>query len=844
MSLRPHIQKRLLEVLEQRRVVVWYDGEKAFTEMASSFAAPACSVVLAHESRLRARRAADEMVSRLNEVSFPDQKNRKVLIYAPWPRGASEEERLNDAFESFALIGAAFGDKEAESFQSLARQALPERIAEIDRLFAEGRPTVAMIEGLGEGIHYPILREAIGTESAIEAAALLLCRDGTSAKIDRVAGARDELLRLLRTDFGFSSAGAIKSTGAFVEQFGRYALLSEFALDLPENLPGALSVLPIAEAVHRERIFALCDRMRGSDDTREGYSALAHRVESDLRVADITRSLGELGTRYTLPFMERAHLVQLEQTAQMGNLTDAREIIQARRASVWNHLPERALIWKLAERCVDFLTAAAVWKSAVPRSGATVQDWVAAYVTPEGLWQVDRQQRLVEQGAAACAEDSEVAGLVALCRQIYRDVAGSAQTRFLRAVEDASWPPEGIFRQTQIFARYIEPVLTDRRKTVFFLVDSMRYEMGRDLAQTIETFGPVTVGVAATILPTTTPCGMAALMPAADGTYCLVNDGDDLVPAIGGRPLRNSKERMDLLRELYGDRFVDLSLSDLLSANAKRLQARIGAADFVVIRTQEIDGIAEGPSSYLARKVMSEILRDIAIGTGRLVSMGFETFVYAADHGHVLLPEVEPGDVVQDPPGQWRKNRRRCRLGTSTGETPGVTIFPVAKVGIIAPVPDFAVAKGFRVFSFGEGYFHEGLSLQECVIPLIVLEARERPKSGTGAEEVEVRYRSDRFTSRVIGLRVWYNTLIGGPLIVKVEAYDGSGARATIVGEAADCDARDPATHLVALQKGSETQVPIQIRDDFSGSSVEIRVVDPGTGRVLHRLKLKNAVME
>src|SRR5208283_5208428 len=138
MSLRSHIQKRLLDLLEEHRVVVWYDGEKAFGEIATSFAAPSCTLILAEESPLRARRAADEIVARLNDVNFPDEKNRNVLIYAPWRRGTAEEERLNDPLEAFALIGAAFGDKEAESFQSLARQAMPERIAEIDRLFSEG----------------------------------------------------------------------------------------------------------------------------------------------------------------------------------------------------------------------------------------------------------------------------------------------------------------------------------------------------------------------------------------------------------------------------------------------------------------------------------------------------------------------------------------------------------------------------------------------------------------------------------------------------------------------------------------------------------------------------------
>jgi hypothetical protein len=64
------------------------------------------------------------------------------------------------------------------------------------------------------------------------------------------------------------------------------------------------------------------------------------------------------------------------------------------------------------------------------------------------------------------------------------------------------------------------------------------------------------------------------------------------------------------------------------------------------------------------------------------------------------------------------------------------------------------------------------------------------------------------------------------------------------VGEAADCDARDPATGLVKLDKGKETQIPIRIHDDFTGPLVEIRVTEPATGAVFHRLKLRNSIME
>jgi hypothetical protein len=111
-------------------------------------------------------------------------------------------------------------------------------------------------------------------------------------------------------------------------------------------------------------------------------------------------------------------------------------------------------------------------------------------------------------------------------------------------------------------------------------------------------------------------------------------------------------------------------------------------------------------------------------------------------------------------------------------------------------------------------------------------------------ENVEIRYRSDRFTSRIIGVKVWFNSLLTDSLTARIDAYDGPGAKAKIVGEAADCEARDPGTRLVTLPKSAETQVPIRISDKFDGASVEIRATDPATGTIFARLKLKNSIME
>jgi hypothetical protein len=845
MSLTAYIKKRLIDTLEEKRVIVWYDGENAFGDIAKVFAAPNTAVVISAASRLRARREADEALSRLNDLSQSVQvRNGNLLIYCPWPRGRGVNERLQDPFESFALIGTAFGDKEVDTFQSLARQAMPERTVEINRLFAESVPTLTLIEGLGENVRYPLLQEALGSNSPIENTAQLLCRDEAAKKLAGVAGAGAELLRSLHAGLGFVPPSRITALESVIEHLGRYVLFSEFALSLPNVLPDQLSGVPRASVEYRDAISTLCDRMRGSDDTRDGYVALAERVEKSLRLAEVVGPSPKLGVRDTFPFQEKAQLKHLESLCRAGNLTEARTIVEQRRQSVWRHIPERALLWKVAERCVDFLTVAAVWNDQVLRTGNSVRELVQAYAAAEGFWQTDRQQRLVEQGSAECAEADEVSGLISICRQRYTEVVGTSHAIFLRAVEREGWPPEGIQRQTQTFSKYVAPALEERRKVAFFLVDAMRYEMGRDLGTTLEAFGSVTVAAASTVLPTSTPCGMAALMPGADGAFALVQDGADVSPSIGGRVLRNSADRMRLLSELKGDLFRDFPLGELLSMPQKKLLGAVGNADLVVIRSQEIDSLGEGPSLYLARKLMSDIIGDVRTATDRLIGLGFETFVYAADHGHVLLPEVAAGSVAQKPPGEWKMVKRRALLGKSISRVPGVMLFRTAHLGITGPVEEFAVPAGLSAFEAGHGYFHEGLSLQECLIPVVVLQSRGRRPAGTNAEIVEIRYRADRFTSRIIGVRVYFNALFTDSLTVRVDAYDGSGAKAKLVGEAADCEARDPATRLVTLMKGKETQVPIRIDDKFDGASVEIRATDPATGTVFHRLKLKNSVME
>ncbi|CAG0992652.1 hypothetical protein ANRL3_02882 [Anaerolineae bacterium] len=834
-----HIYQLMSQRLIEHRIVVWYDSERAFGDFARAFTAANCRVVSAIESELAARRLADEIYRQMNESAQPSEANVNLLIYLPRAR-ATGEARTRDPFEVFAVAGAVFGESDAEQVPALARAAMPELAEQIDTLFLTGTPTLALLDELRASSSYPQIENALGTQSPVEVCALVIGSDSAAEKVGAAKGVQVELVKLMVDGIGFALPEKIKAWKKIREAISTYVLISELAFDLPGALPDALANVPRAEMQHRDRIYAICDRLRSSDDTRDTYRELARHIEDEMKLRDHFRGVTQLGTRDTFPFEERQYLTNLDAAIQRNDIAAARAIIEGRRQSVWRHQPERAQIWQVVERCVNLIEATANVGDKV----TSVRGMIEAYTRVGGWGDVDRQQRLMEQSWSDCADCGEALSIVEFARRRYRASIDRMQERFLRAVQNEGWHPEGILRQTQVFDRFVAPVLARRDKIAYVLADSLRFEMGRALADELATLGDVTIVPATATLPTMTPNGMASLLPGADGALNLRVSGDDIVPHIGARAFPDSNARMKLLAETFGDRFTDVTLNDWLDATDRKRVA-IAKAQLLVLRVPDIDELAEHVSPRQARKYMSDLLGELKIAVTKLALAGYSTIVFAADHGHVLFPEILAGDTLQSPSGTWQVNKRRAKLGTYLKEQAGSLILKTSHLGIQTDVPDYCVPNGFGVYASDATYFHEGLSLQECIIPVIELRVKGQIETSGKKQEIEIRYPRPQFTSQVIGLKVYYASMFGESLRIRLEAYPDSDSKSKPIGEAADCTARDENTHEITLQPNAETEVPLLINPDFKGPSVEIRAMPPGeTGVVWHRLKLKNGILD
>lgn len=843
MSVRAYVTDRVRELLRDRRMVVWYDPDGELGSVFDVFEDAHLVKVDARASVLRARRQADAVWIAICDADRVVPDNRSILVYVPWRRGpeGEENERREDPFEPFALAGASFGDSHEDRLPALARKAFPGREPEVDRLFAAGRPTLDQLDAFAAGARYPVLRAALGADEPAKVAADLLCRPQAVREAARNrSGLLDDLRRLLRDAYGFAAEDV--PSDELAPAFARWVLWSEFVFDLPGAIPRHLAEVPRAPGGYREAIYPLCARLRDSAELRERYKEIAHAVEGSLGLASLTETITVFGDRDTFPFEDRAALDRLQTLALQGATDDARVLLERRRHSVWRTEPERDLLWRLAERCLEMLDGLAAWKARAVGAARPVTDHIRAYCSPDdGLARVDRAQRWVEQSAAQLHGREELTRLVDHTRRLYRETLDAAQDTFLSAVEREGWPPEGVPKQIEAWSRHAAPVVRDGRKVAWLMVDALRFEMGQELSRQLASLGASRVECAAGVIPASTTFGMAALVPGADVAFDYAEVDGEVVPRVAGRPVRTPAERLAAFRTVLGDRVADLKLGELIDGRPQQVQTRLAGADVVVVRSTEIDALGENSDPLFARRYMTDLVRDLRTAADRLARAGFRRMVFVADHGFVQFPEALPGDVVAEPAGHWALQKRRALLGAAGGRAEGALVLDAARLGINGPVRQVCVPRRMRVFRRAGTYFHEGISLQECLIPIVVLDA-DPPKDVAGPQLVQIEYRQDRYTSRVFSVKVSYQNLTAPHADVRLVAVDPDAGKT--VGQAADCEARHPDTGLVRLTVNQPVQVPILIDPDFTGRQIEVRAVDPATGRIHAALPLRNATLE
>jgi hypothetical protein len=230
----------------------------------------------------------------------------------------------------------------------------------------------------------------------------------------------------------------------------------------------------------------------------------------------------------------------------------------------------------------------------------------------------------------------------------------------------------------------------------------------------------------------------------------------------------------------------------------------------------------------------------LQVALNRLADAGFAAAVLATDHGFCWFDSADSGDSIPKPAGEWVEVKNRALLGSGQPNAQVINV-DAAHVGIRGDIPRYVAARGLATFTKGVRYFHEGLSLQECLLPLVRVELKRAPAKSTATRvELFLTYRGAK-SGTVTTLRPSVEvSLPGSDLFGPAEVsfvLEGIAPDGQKVAKAAASPVTDPATGEVRMQRGQALKIPIRIQEGFSGN-IELRAVHPQTGETFATLKL------
>ncbi len=835
--IRDHFQKHL----EKSSCLVIYDPERIYSEIVQAMAGKTCEFIDASQSTILGREKALEA---WRDLAKQEPGKKHLIVYLPVAKPTTDEAKQRDPYQIFALGGVEFPSKDGDSYQSLCHTASPGHVKQIDELFAAGRPDFETINNLIDSAtaQWPKLRTLLKVESPAELLVALMSPSEAqreALKVDKTWGS--EFCHFVEATLGFQPKTKSHQWTVLSDELWRFVLFSEFAFDLPASLPEELKDVPRAEPQFRDLVYHVCVALRSTEPHQQPYLDRASNVAEELQLENRTKTLENLGERDTFAFEERTHLKTFGRLTVAGNLTEAKSIAEHRRNSIWvKQDPGRQTLWTLADRALELLTGlddAELKLSQIESSATTLFDFYCGTMR-----HVDGRHREFEHAVSSTYGEHEcLEQLVEATRQRYLRFAERLQRAFMEAVSHEGWPVSGKTRLTDVFDKFVAPLLEQRKKAALFLVDAMRYELAFELESGLAPEFQTKIHAVCAQLPTTTAVGMAALMPRAVGKLRLVRENDRLEPYLGERKVKVPQDRHDYIGSIYGDQVEMYSLDDLISK--KKLKPK-ETTRLLLVKTTDIDDLGEANPTE-ARRALPGLMKKLIAGIHRVRKLKFEKAVVATDHGFILLHDQEPGDVVQKPAGEWIEVKDRCLLGTgSKGQ--GCVVFEKEQVGIEGDFENYVVPIALGTFIHGRPYFHEGLSLQECVLPVVCLELGKGVSEAAQVVALSLSYKggsTNKITTRLPMIEVTLpqtSMFIEHGCQFQLEAYDAQG---NLVGEASSCPHLNPATRLVQIKAGETIKVPLRMEEEFQGA-FEVRAIDPRTQVNHSTLKLKTDYMD
>lgn len=701
-------------------IVVWYDPERHYSNFAESLELPGTHIARFRDSFFELRHEIETLLSGA-EVG-------RLVVYVPLDQ-AQTHDALIEAGAAGAVVRlplAILAREALRAFVGVKNAAALEKEVEAGKLSLEDLDRLE----LGEGITKGVVAVILGSGNVQDIALRFLSGEQYDAEITN-KNANAELAMLLNSGFE-ADISAADIPGEMRYAFARHVLATEFISSLSGPPPEKLSAVKTAEkSPTKKACIALVTEWRNRQDLRQSYGKLADAIGAELRLSKSELPLDLIAESQTFREGEKV-LCSAVTAALLDQPTEKLvTIAQKRQSSFWSeHLADVQAQWALIAVAGQLLLAATRLEGEIKAKTMSASAWIGAYTAGEQPWcLLDTHHRHLERryhnfDFQSGDDGEQLTLLVARARHRYMEIAGMLSDKFLRRLRDDNFRTQ-VLSQSDIYERKVRPEL-ESKKTAYVWVDALRFEMGRELAQSLSANFEVSCEPAIAGVPTITEIGMAALLPGNEKQVTSAGSGK-LALSIDGVLVKDRKDRVSLLQTKADVDLLTVKLEDLLPKPKKKTQDGIRNAKLILMTSQEIDELCEGDNVPFARSRMDSILHDLHRAFRVLAFLGVQRFIVAADHGYIFGEDLDESMKVDPPRGETLDLHRRVWVGRG-GELS--ESFLRAKLRDFGLGSDLEIATpwgfgGFKVPGGAKAFFHGGLSLQELVIPVLTLIPRD-----------------------------------------------------------------------------------------------------------------------
>lgn len=506
-----------------------------------------------------------------------------------------------------------------------------------------------------------------------------------------------------------------------------WALCVEFVHDL--RRPPNDQRLGVLKALPRPAV-AACQKLASHARKRhpDVYARIADEYEIDLEQEANVASAADLGKIDTFRFEDRVVLeAALDALASKFDVAYTYAIERTAEDSFWpSYVRGRQIAWQLVKLAAQ-LGRAINANALLLNDARSVADAIERYA--EAGYAVDTAHRELEQARHQLAhlELEEVSTLrkrLDDLRGAYRAWADGVAATFNSLCRTEGFLPAPELQQRSLFDDIVAPA-AKQAPTAYFMVDGLRFEMGKQLAQSLDSkTADVVVKARLAELPTLTEVGMNVLAPIARNGALAIDLKEDRIAGFraGSSRVDSPKTRHRAISERIGAPTCPfLTLEELLERDATSIKKTIARAELIVVHSEGIDKAGE---KGVGLAVFDRELQNLRAAWRLLYEAGVRQFVFTADHGFLLHDEAtrapKPHGKQTDPQrrhviaSQRRDQPREVTVSSTELRYEGATFF------VTFPETTAPFDRGDRAKDF----VHGGNSLQERVIPVVTVKQR------------------------------------------------------------------------------------------------------------------------